>query len=89
MYCGGIDLGWVEASGRGAIYSFTHSHRSPDPAAFETPYTIAIVALDEGPRLLTTVVGAGIRCDAPVRLRWKPVGDGRNLPFFETDLEES
>ena len=89
MRCGGVDLGWVEASGRGTVYSFTRSRRSPDPAAFEPPYTIAIVTLDEGPRLLTTVTGADIRCDAPVRLRWRPVGDGRHLPVFETDPEEN
>ena len=89
VQCGGIDLGWVEAVGGGTIYSFTHSYRSPDAAAFEPPYTIAIVTLDEGPRLLTTVTGADIRCDARVRLGWKPVGDGRNLPVFETDPEES
>ena len=87
--CGGVDMGWVEATGRGAVYSFTHSHRSPDPATFEPPYTIAIVTLDEGPRLLATVTGAGVRCDVRVRLGWKPLADGRNLPVFETDPEEN
>lgn len=86
--CGGVDLGWVETDGGGTIYSFTHSHRSPDPATFEPPYTIAIVTLDEGPRLLTTVTGDRIRCDARVRLGWQPVGDGRYLPVFETEPEE-
>ena len=85
--CGGTDLGWVEAAGLGTIYSFTHSHRSPDPATFEPPYTIAIVTLDEGPRMLATVTGTGVRCDAPVRLAWTPLADGRNLPVFETDPE--
>lgn len=89
LRCEGVDLGWVEAAGGGTVYSFTHSHRSPDPAAFEPPYTIAIVTLDEGPRILTTVTGTGIRCDARVRLGWKPLADGRNLPVFETDPEEN
>ena len=89
LRCGGDDLGWVQATGGGVIYSFTHSHRSPDPAAFEPPYTIAIVTLDEGPRLLTTVVGPGIGCDSRVRLGWKPLADGRNLPVFEIDPEEN
>ena len=87
--CGGVDLGWVEATGGAAIHSFTHSHRSPDPAVFKPPYTIAIVTLDEGPRILTTVTGAGIRCEARVRLGWKPLADGRNLPVFATDPEEN
>ncbi len=88
LRCGGVDLGWVEASGGGTIYSFTHSHRSPDPAAFEPPYTIAIVTLDEGPRLLTTVTGPGIRCDARVRLEWRAAEGGQNLPIFATEPEE-
>lgn len=87
--CGGVHLGWVEAAGAGTIYSFTRSHRSPDPATFEPPYTIVIVTLDEGPRILATVTGTGVRCDAPVRLAWTPLADGRNLPVFETDPEEN
>ena len=87
--CGRTDMGWVEAEGGGTVYSFTHSHRSPDPSGFELPYTIAIVILDEGPRLLTTVTGDGIRCDMRVRLGWKPLDDGRYLPVFETDPEEA
>ena len=87
--CGGTDLGWIEAGGGGTVYSFTHSHRSPDPSAFEPSYTIAIVTLDEGPRLLTTVTGPGVRCDTRVRLGWKPLEDGRYLPVFETDPEEA
>ena len=87
--CGSVDLGWIEVTGGATIYSFTHSYRSPDPATFEPPYTIAIVTLDEGPRLLATVTGTGIRCDTRVRLGWRPLGDGRHLPVFETDPEES
>ena len=89
VHCGDTELGWVEASGGGTIYSFTHSYRSPDRATFEPPYTIAVVELDEGPRFVTTVTGTGIRCDTRVRLGWKPVGDGRNLPVFDTDPEEN
>lgn len=89
LRCEGVDLGWVEAAGGGTIYSFTHSYRSPDPATFEPPYTIAIVTLDEGPRILTTVTGTGIRCDTRVRLGWRPLADGRNLPVFETHPEEN
>lgn len=87
--CCGADLGWLEARGGGTVYSFTRSHRSPDSDAFRPPYVVAIVTLDEGPRLVTSVTGGGIRCDARVRLGWNPVGDGRNLPVFETYPEES
>lgn len=86
--CGAVDLGWVEAAGGGTIYSFTHSHRSPDPGRFQPPYTIALVTLDEGPRLLTAVAGDGIRCGARVRLEWRSSDDGPPLPVFRTEAAE-
>jgi uncharacterized protein len=50
-------LDWVESSGRGQIYSYTLVHRPPHPA-FEPPYCIAIVRLDEGWQMLSNIVGA-------------------------------
>lgn len=81
--CGSTDLEYVDASGGGKIYSFTEVHRAPHPA-FEPPYVVAMVRLDEGPVVLTNVVGEGeIACDARVRVRWEELPDGRNLPLFE------
>ena len=56
-YCHSDDLSWTEASGRGVIYSFTVCRRSAGPAfADEVPYVVAIVELDEGPRMMGNVV---------------------------------
>ena len=42
-------LEWVEASGRGTVYSYTVARRATAPQwSGEEPYVIAIVALDEG-----------------------------------------
>lgn len=51
-------LNWIEASGRGTIYSYTIVHRAPS-AAFERdiPYVVALVELDEGVRMMSNVVG--------------------------------
>ena len=50
---------WTDVSGRGAVYSFTIVHRAPDPVAFadDVPYVVAVVQLDEGPHMLTNVIG--------------------------------
>ena len=84
--CGGTDLGFGEASGSGTVVSHTTVHRAPHPD-LEPPYVVAIVALDEGPRLLTHLVGVDPAsdadlCDAAVTVAWRPLEDGRQLPVF-------
>ncbi len=49
---------WVDASGRGTVYSFTVNQRGQGPWADHSPYVIAYVQLEEGPRVLTNIVGA-------------------------------
>jgi uncharacterized OB-fold protein len=56
--CGSVELDWVEASGRGQIYSYTIARRPTHPAfANEVPFVIAIVDLEEGARMTTNIVG--------------------------------
>ena len=52
--CQSERLEWVESSGRGTVYSYTRVHRPPRPA-FEVPYVVAIVELDEGVHLVRGV----------------------------------
>lgn len=48
---GATDLEWVEASGLGRIYSITVNR------ARTGSYNVALVELDEGPRLMTRIEG--------------------------------
>ncbi|MGH3319381.1 MAG: Zn-ribbon domain-containing OB-fold protein [Streptosporangiaceae bacterium] len=51
--CGGIDVGDGEAAGTGRLYSWVVTHHPFDTAyAEDVPYTVAVVTLDEGPRLV-------------------------------------
>lgn len=81
---------WVEASGRGVVHTFTVVHRTANQEfAEETPYVLAVVELDEGPRVTTRIVGADpndVRCDQRVRVTFRPAGDVV-LPYFM--LEDS
>jgi uncharacterized OB-fold protein len=55
--CGSSSVDWVEASGRGTIYSFTVLRRAEGPYAAAVPYVLAYVELAEGIRLMTNIVG--------------------------------
>jgi hypothetical protein len=56
-----------------------HRQVSPD---FPVPYVNALVTLDEGPRLLTTLVGAPCAIGARVRVTWKERAGAPPLPMF-------
>jgi hypothetical protein len=51
------EVEWVRASGAATLYSFVVYHRQYSPE-FPVPYNVALVELAEGPRLISTVVGA-------------------------------
>jgi uncharacterized OB-fold protein len=50
--CGGTRLGWEESAGTGTVYSSTTLHRRG-----EEPYDVSLVDLDEGFRMMSSVVG--------------------------------
>lgn len=52
---GADDLEWVEASGRGTVYSTTMV--LPGRNSTAEPYNISLVDLAEGPRMMTRVIG--------------------------------
>ena len=87
LQCLGNALEWREAAGTGSVYAFLVEHRPNLPGVFgDEPYVVALVELDEGPRLMTNIVGCPTRDVAvgmPVRVTWELLSDGRNLPQFE------
>ena len=55
--CGSAELDWRPVSGNGTLHSLTVARRATHPKlADRVPYVIAVVELDEGPRLTSTVV---------------------------------
>ncbi|SMF30128.1 hypothetical protein SAMN06265365_12028 [Tistlia consotensis] len=51
---GADDLEWVEASGRGTVYSTTVVRQRPDKGG---DYNVALIDLEEGPRMMSRVTG--------------------------------
>lgn len=79
--CMSDHIDWRDASGLGVVYSQT-TVRIPLDASLDQPYVVAIVQLEEGPRLLTHLVDGALEIGSPVRLRWRK-RDGRPpLPIF-------
>lgn len=84
---GATDLEWIEPSGLGTVYATTVKRMKP-PAA---NISIAIVELDEGPRMMTHV--QGIPADAVaigIRVRAKIVDgvDDNRIVIFEPENAE-
>lgn len=82
--CHSERFAWWAASGCGRLYSFTVVHRPPMPG-FAAPYAVGVVALDEGPLMLTTIEGVDHRdlvIDMPVRVRFRRLDERITLyPF--------
>jgi uncharacterized OB-fold protein len=55
--CLSSNVEWVTASGRAKLHSYVINHRPAPGFEEEAPYAIAIVELDEGPRMMTNIVG--------------------------------
>ena len=58
--CFSWDVEWFEAGGNGKVYSFVISHRKL-PYMNGEPYVIAIIELDEGPRMMSNLIGVDPR----------------------------
>jgi uncharacterized OB-fold protein len=60
----------------------------PQTPAFEVPYVIAVVRLDEGVEMLTNLIGVEpqqVSIGARVRVAFADVAEHMTLPFFTLD----
>lgn len=77
---------WVRSNGRGTVHSFVVYHRVYHAAwADAVPYVVAVVGLDEGPRLTSNIVEcdpSAVHCDMPVEVAFEDVTEFVTLPKF-------
>ena len=88
-YCRSPDVEWRRVSGRARLVSYIVNYRPVPPTATGRPQVIALVELEEGPRMLTNIVGAGpepesLPLDAAVSVEFEPRGE-QVLPVFRPD----
>ncbi|MFF9806897.1 bifunctional MaoC family dehydratase N-terminal/OB-fold nucleic acid binding domain-containing protein [Streptomyces coeruleorubidus] len=91
--CGSLDWDTVEASGEGTVYSYVVMHHPPfpaftasDQAAAAGPYTVGLIELAEGVRIISNVVGVPydkVRVGMPVRLCFRRYDAELVLPVFQ------
>lgn len=82
LACDGDTVEWVAARGVGAVYSVTTVHLATDPAlGLSNPYDVAIIALDEGPKLLTNLT-TWCPIGAAVELQWRELDGRPPVPVF-------
>ena len=87
---GNTDLEWIEAAGLGTVYATTQVRTRPP----QEDYNVAIIELDEGPRMLSRVEGIPV-ADVVIGLRVKaqivPFEDHHAIvftPLANTDAGE-
>jgi uncharacterized protein len=85
--CWSDQLEWVDVRGTGRVHSFSVIRRASDPAfASRVPYVVALIELDEGPRMMANVVGddaLAVAIGDPVKVIFEDRGDGALIPQFQ------
>lgn len=84
--CACRDVEVFAASGKGFLYSYVINQRAPK--GWDAPYSIAVVELDEGPRMMTNIVGCdqtpeALELDMAVEVSFEQVSDDIFLPKFK------
>ncbi|MFC6066468.1 Zn-ribbon domain-containing OB-fold protein [Streptomyces ochraceiscleroticus] len=89
-HCFGERLTPVAAAGTGTVYSKTVVHRAFGAFAEQTPFTIALIDLDEGVRMMSRIVGEQpVAIGDRVRLQITRLGDAPEapeLPCFRAEM---
>ena len=84
LECQSDQIEWKEVSGRATVYSKTCVH-VPWVEGFDPPYVVAVVELEEGPRLLTNIVNGEAEIGDRVRVTWRHRADAPPVPVFEPE----
>ncbi len=87
--CSSRDLTWVKCSGRGTVHSYVIQHGQQGLGA--SPHSnpveiIAVVEIDEGPRMLATLTGTtagSVQLDMPVAIMFEGMDSGPTMFKFK------
>lgn len=84
--CSSRDVSVFKASGKGTLYSYVINHmKSP---GFEPPFAIAVVELEEGPRLMSNILECeqtpeALQLDMALEVTFEKLTDEITLPQFK------
>ena len=83
--CHDSSVSWVASRGLGTVYTFTVVRKASGRWAGSTPFVIAYVELDEGPRMMTNIVEcdpAAVHIGQRVTVTFDRAEDGTGVPRF-------
>jgi len=85
--CLSYNFNWTDLSGRGEVFSYIVFHQLYNKA-FEKdiPYNVALVQLEEGPRMYSNVVGVdndAVKVGDKVEVTFDPVTPEVTIPRFK------
>lgn len=86
-HCTSRNVVWEDMSGRATLYSYVITSAPWPMWGMLAPMSVATIALEEGPRLLSTVVDCeqspeALKIDMPLVATWRKFGDGPKLLCF-------
>jgi uncharacterized OB-fold protein len=86
-YTGSRDVEVFEASGKAKLFSYVINHRPAKGFEDEAPYAIAVIELEEGPRMMTNIVDCeqtpeALVLDMPLEVAFETATDEITLPKF-------
>lgn len=85
--CASRNVETFKASGKAFLYSYIINHR-PRPDMGKEPHSIAVVQLEEGPRMMSNIVGCpqtpeALQLDMPLEVIFEKQNEDISLPLFQ------
>jgi uncharacterized protein len=83
--CSSQKTSWITSSGRGTIYAFSITRKGAGAWAEKGPYVIAYIELEEGPRVLSNIVGCpvdSVSIGMAVSVVFEDTGEGMSIFRF-------
>ena len=90
--CWSTDIHWIQASGKGTVWTFTVTYQNRTPGFVEElPYVVALVELEEGVKMFTNIVDCdpkGVEIGMPVEVTFVRANDQVTVPYFRPISEQ-
>jgi len=86
--CSSRSVTTFAASGRGTLHSYVINHRPAPGFEADAPYAIAVVLLDEGPKMMTNIRGIentpeNLVLDMPLEVTFEKITEQLSLPQWK------
>jgi hypothetical protein len=84
--CKSFQFVWISSTGRGVVYSYTVVRHQTHPA-FPAPYTVVLVEMEEGPRVIAQLraPAGAVAIGLAVHVEWED-HPHQSLPVFVPDV---